>query len=165
MKAKEAVRKPPATIVAGATIAEAAKQMNKRAVGALVILDAEERPVGIVTDRDLVVRGLARNLPADARVDMVMTTEPVTLPADADLRQAIPLFYRQPFRRLPLVEDGRMVGLLSVDDLVLDLVNDLDTLVRPVFGQVIFGGPEPEAAVLPYARDRRGDGERQEVGA
>jgi CBS domain-containing protein len=163
MKAKEAVRKPPATIAAGASIAEAARQMNQRAVGALVVLE-EERPVGIVTDRDLVVRGLARSLPADARVDMVMTTELVTLPADADLRQAISLFYRHPFRRLPLVEDGRMVGLLSVDDLVLDLVNDLDSLVRPVFGQVIFGGPEPEGTVLPYPQERAANGERQEVG-
>src|SRR5205814_773975 len=50
MKAKEAIRKPPATIAAGASIAEAARQMNKRAVGALVVLDEGERPVGIVTD-------------------------------------------------------------------------------------------------------------------
>jgi CBS domain-containing protein len=145
MKARDAMRKPPATIGRGATIAEAARLMDRRSVGALVVVDGE-RPVGIVTDRDLVVRGFARHLPGDACVDRVMTADPVTLPADADVRQAFSLFYRQPFRRLPLVEDGRMVGMLSVDDLVLDLVNDLDSLVRPVFGQVVFGWPEEVGA-------------------
>lgn len=164
MKARDAIRKPPATIAAGATIGDAARLMDKRSVGALVVLDGE-RPVGIVTDRDLVVRGVARQVPSDARIDMVMTTEPVTLDADADLRQAMSIFYRSPFRRLPLVDDGRMVGLLSVDDLVLDLVNDLDSLVRPVFGQVIFGGPEPETAVLPYLRARSRTNGQSKIGA
>lgn len=163
MKARDAMRKPPVTIGTGATLADAARLMDRRSVGALVVIDGG-RPVGIVTDRDLVVRGLARQLPGDACVKRVMTPDPVTLPADADVRQAFSVFYRQPFRRLPLVEEGRMVGLLSVDDLVLDLVNDLDSLVRPVFGQVVFGWPEREGPVLPHAPDS-GDEERQEVGA
>lgn len=73
-------------------------------------------------------------------------TDLVTLPADADFREAIKVFYRHPWRRLPLVEDGRMVGMLTVDDLVIDLVNDLDSLVRPVFGQLVFGGPDSHSA-------------------
>jgi CBS domain-containing protein len=111
------------------------------AVGAVVVVDGE-RPVGIVTDRDLVVRGFGRGLPAEALVDRVMSADLVTLPAEADLRKAITLFYRNPIRRLPLVEGGRVVGMLTVDDLVIDLVSDLDSLVRPVFGQVVFGGPD-----------------------
>jgi hypothetical protein len=66
----------------------------------------------------------------------------ITLPADADLRKAVNVFYSHAIRRLPLVEDGRMVGMLTVDDLVIDFVNDLDSLVRPVFGQVVFGTPD-----------------------
>ena len=147
MEAREAVRKPPATINSGATIADAARLMDRKAVGALVVLDGD-RPVGIVTDRDLAIRGLGRQLPGDTSVDRVMTHELVTLPADADVQQAIKIFYRHPVRRLPLVDDGRMVGMLTVDDLVLDLVNDLDSLIRPVFGQVIFGGPGRETAAL-----------------
>jgi len=142
MRANEAVRKPPATIATGASIADAARVMDRHAVGALVVVDGG-RPIGIVTDRDLAVRGLGRGLCGDADVDRVMTHDIVTLPADADLREALKVFYRYPFRRLPLIEDGRMVGMLTVDDLVLDLVNDLDSLVRPVFGQLIFGGADP----------------------
>ena len=141
MRAREATRKPPATIASGSSIAEAARLMDRMAVGALVVVEGE-CPIGIVTDRDLVVRGLARQLPGDADVNRVMTVDLVTLPADADLHKAITVFYRHPIRRLPLIEDGRMVGMLTVDDLVIDLVNDLDSLVRPVFGQVIFGGPD-----------------------
>lgn len=143
MQAIEATRKPVVTIAAGASVAEAAALMDRRVVGALVVLDGD-RPVGIVTDRDLVVRGLARGVPGDARVDSVMTTELVTLPADADLRQALTTFYSHNFRRLPLVEDGRIAGMITTDDLVIDLVNDLGTLIRPVFGQVVFGTPQPQ---------------------
>lgn len=140
MQARDATRKPPATIQSGVSIADAARLMDRQAVGALVVVDGV-RPIGIVTDRDLAIRGLGRQLPGDTPVDRVMSADLVTMPADADLRDAMKVFYRHPIRRLPLVEDGRMVGMLTVDDLVLDLVNDLDSLVRPVFGQVIFGGP------------------------
>jgi len=143
MQAIEAVRRPPATIKSGSSIADAARLMDRASVGALVVID-DDRPIGIVTDRDLAVRGLGRLLPGDAIVDRVMSRNLITLPADADLRDAIKAFYRHPVRRLPLVHDGRMVGMITVDDLVIDLVNDLDSLVRPVFGQVIFGGPDPE---------------------
>jgi CBS domain-containing protein len=143
MQVIEATRKPVVTIRAEASVAEAAALMDRRVVGALVVLDGD-RPVGLVTDRDLVVRGLARGVPGDARVDSVMTTELVTLPADADLREALTTFYSHDFRRLPLVEDGRIAGMITMDDLVIDLVNDLGTLIGPVIGQVVFGTPQPQ---------------------
>ena len=141
MQAKQAARRPPATFPTGGSLADAARLMDREGIGALVVVDGD-RPIGIVTDRDLVIRGLGRNLPPEAAVDRVMSHDLVTMPADADLREAVKVFYRHPLRRLPLMEDGRMVGMLTVDDLVLDLVNDLDSLVRPIFGQVIFGGPD-----------------------
>jgi CBS domain-containing protein len=140
MRASKAVRRPPVTIPTGSSIAEAARMMDRLGIGALVVVD-DERPVGIVTDRDLAIRGLGRQLPGSATVDRVMSRDLVTLPADAELHEAVTTFYRHPVRRLPLIdEDGRMVGMLTVDDLALDLVNDLGSLVRPIFGQVVFGG-------------------------
>ena len=143
MQAKRAIRRPPVTIAPDASIADAADLMNREVVGAVVVVD-HDHPVGIVTDRDLVVRGLVRRLPLDARIDSVMTTELVTLPADADLHDAMALFHRHPIRRLPLLDDGRMIGMLTVDDVAIDLVSELDSLFRPVVGQVIFGSPERE---------------------
>jgi CBS domain-containing protein len=141
MRAVDAVRKAPVTIAAEASIAEAARLMDSHVVGALVVMDGD-RPVGVVTDRDIAVRAVARDVPADARVDAVMSPGVVALNADADLRMALPIFHSHAIRRLPLVENGRIVGMLTTDDLLIDLVADLGDLVRPITGQVVFGFPE-----------------------
>ena len=142
MRLIDTLRKVPVTIEADGTVVEAARLMDERAVGALVVTDAG-RAVGLVTDRDLTVRGLARRVAPDARVDGLMTLDPVTLPASADLRDALPLFRQHAVRRLVVLDDDRPVGVVSVDDLLVDLAGDLADLVRPVTGQVLFGHPEP----------------------
>ena len=150
MRAVDAVRKPPVTIAPEASIAEAARLMDSQVVGALVVMDGA-RPVGVVTDRDIAIRAVARDVPADARVDAVMSPGVIALDADADLRHALPIFRSHAVRRLPLVRDGRIVGMLTTDDLLIDLVADLGDLVRPITGQVVFGYPEhPD---LPARRD------------
>ncbi len=143
MRALDALRKPPATIPADASIADAARLMDGQVVGALVVMDGD-RPAGVVTDRDLVVRALARDVPANARVDAVMSPGVIALAADADLRDALPILRSHAIRRLPVVEDGKIVGMLTTDDLLVDLVADLGDVVRPITGQVVFGYPEPE---------------------
>ncbi|HEX4821730.1 MAG TPA: CBS domain-containing protein [Acidimicrobiales bacterium] len=142
MKVKDAVRKAPETIEANGTIGAAAQQMDHAAVGALVVVDGG-RPVGIVTDRDLVVRGLARHAPVDARVDSVMSTGLVAIDADADLRHAIALFSHHAIRRLPVVDGDRVCGMVTIDDLVVDLAQDLAEATRPLTAQVLFGHAQP----------------------
>ena len=141
MKARDATRKLPVTVCGDATVSEVAELMDRHAVGAVVVTDTE-RPIGIVTDRDLTLRVLARRVPPDARVDSVMSTDVMTLPDDADVRDAMRVFAGHPIRRLPLVEDGRVVGILTMDDLLVDVISDLGALVHPVTGQVLFGHPE-----------------------
>jgi CBS domain-containing protein len=142
MRAADAIRKAPATIECDRTITEAAQLMDRDAVGAVIVTD-RERPVGIVTDRDLAVRAVAHRLAPDARIDDVMSTDLLTMPADADLRDALPIFRTHAVRRIPLVAGDRAVGMLTIDDLLVDLTSDLADLARPVTGQVIFGHPEP----------------------
>jgi len=141
MRAVDAIRKSPVTITSEASIAEAARLMDAHVVGALIVMDGD-RPVGVVTDRDITVRAVARDVPADARVDAVMSHGVIALDADADLRKALPIFHSHAIRRLPLVEDGNIVGMITTDDLLIDLVADLGELVRPITGQVVFGYPE-----------------------
>lgn len=147
MRAIEAIRRPPQTIQSDETITAAAVLMDRLAIGAVVVVDAD-RLVGIVTDRDLVIRGMSRRYGADARVDSVMSTDVVTMDADADLRDAVKVFCDHPFRRLPLVDGDRFVGMLTVDDLIINAAGDLAGLTRPVIGQTIFGHPEPPVAAL-----------------
>ncbi|HEY8524438.1 MAG TPA: CBS domain-containing protein [Acidimicrobiales bacterium] len=143
MRAISTIRKPLITIDCDRTVTEAARLMDEHAVGALIVTDDNDRLAGIVTDRDIVVRGVARRIAPDARIDSVMTTQPVTIPADADVRDALPLFRTHAVRRAVIVDGDRPLGLVSVDDLLIDLVSDLSDLVRPVTGQVLFGHPEP----------------------
>ena len=143
MYAIDAARKPPATIAADRTITQAAQEMDRLAVGALVVVEPSGRPAGIVTDRDLVVRALARRADPEARVDSVMSTDLVALAPDADLREAFGIFERHALRRLPLVADDVVVGMLTMDDLVVDVSADLARLTRPITAQVLFGHQEP----------------------
>jgi CBS domain-containing protein len=142
MRALDTLRKPVTAIEADRTVTEAAKLMDEQAVGALVVTD-HGRLAGVVTDRDLVVRAMARRAAPDARVDGAMSTDPVTLPADADLRDALAVFRSHAVRRVVLVDGDRPVGLVSVDDLLVDLAGDLADLARPVTGQVLFGHQDP----------------------
>jgi CBS domain-containing protein len=93
--------------------------------------------VGIVTDRYLVRRGLACGLPGDARVDAVMTAPAVTIDADADLHDAFALFRTHAPPRLAVVRGDQFVGMVTVDDLLVDLAGDLHDLSRPVSAEVL----------------------------
>jgi CBS domain-containing protein len=119
------------------TITDAAQLMEHTGVGALAVIDGE-RLVGIVTDRDLVRRGLARSLAPDARVDGVMSAPVVTIDGDADLHDAFALFRTHAVRRLAVVSGTRFVGMVTVDDLLIDLAADLADLARPVSAEVHF---------------------------
>jgi len=138
MNIMDSVRKTGVTIEASATIREAAVAMEAAAVGALAVLD-DGRLVGIVTDRDLVCRGLARDVEADARIDSMMSTPVITIDATADLRAAYRVFGTEAIRRLPIVDNGAFVGMLTVDDLLVDLTADLADIARPVGAEVLFG--------------------------
>ncbi len=148
MRAIDATRKPPVAASAERTIRQVAHLMDQESVGAVVVTEGD-RPIGIVTDRDLAVRALARGVAADARIDSVMSTDLVTMGATVDLREALRIFESRTFRRLPLVDAGRMVGILTVDDLLINEVGDLGRLTRVVTGQVVFGHPEPEVPAVP----------------
>jgi CBS domain-containing protein len=135
MRTIDRVRRSGIGIGPERTVREAAAIMEQAGVGALIVLDGD-RPVGIVTDRDLVRRVLARGFPPDARVDGVMTVPVFTIDADADVHEAYRLLRAHGVRRLPVVRDGgRFVGMISVDDLLIDLAGDLADLAGPIIAE------------------------------
>jgi len=144
MRVIEGIRRSGVGISSDRTVAQAATVMERSGVGALAVLDGE-RLVGIVTDRDRVRRALAQSLPPDSRVDLVMTSPVVTIDADADLHQAFALFRSNGVRRLAVVRAERFVGMITVDDLLVDVANDLADIARPVTAEVIF--PQRDAPV------------------
>lgn len=138
MKTRELAPKAAVTVPADATIQHAAAVMDGSNVGTLLVLDGDQL-VGIVTDRDIVVRGIARRVPADARIDGLMTTQVFTVDADADVHEALRLFESHAVRRLPVVDGGRLLGVLTVDDLLVQLAGDFARLVHPIVGELLFG--------------------------
>lgn len=148
MRSIDAVRRSGVGIRPDQTIRDAAVLMEQAGVGSLVVIEGDEL-VGIVTDRDLVRRGLARGLTGDARVDGVMTAPVVTISAEADLHDAFALFRTHALRRLAVVQGGKFQGTITVDDLLIDLASDLADLARPVAAEVLFGhrdSPVPATA-------------------
>ena len=149
MKLQQAVRRQPVTVEPGTTLAMAAKTMEDHGVGALVVVDGG-RVTGIVTDRDITVRATARRYPPDARIDSVMSTDPIVLTPDDDLASALAVFDKHPVRRIPLVDsDGVLVGMVTADDLLMNLSSDLNRLIRPISGQTLFGQREPGVPAVP----------------
>jgi CBS domain-containing protein len=112
---------------AAETVNDAARRMAERRVGSLVIVDGEKRPVGVVTDRDLVVRVLAaRRDPGATPIVAVMTEAPAVVTADTSIEAALERMRAAGTRRLPVVDaDGGLVGILSLDDVLALLAEEL----------------------------------------
>jgi CBS domain-containing protein len=138
MRNVEALRRSGVGIAPDRPISEAAMIMEQAGVGSLAIIDGRKL-IGIVTDRDLVRRGLALRLPHDARVDAVMSTPVVTINADADLHEAFAAFRTNAVRRLAVVRGEAFVGMVTVDDLLVELVGNLSDIARPVTAELLFG--------------------------
>jgi CBS domain-containing protein len=98
----------------------AAQRMHARNVGMLVVVDKEQRPLGVVTDRDLVVRVLAESRdPSETTLGEVMNRLPHTANEEMPIEEALGIMRFGPYRRLPVVNrEGRLVGILSLDDII-----------------------------------------------
>ena len=110
------------TIEPGAPLAEAARRMASRGVGAVVVLEGE-RLTGILTERD-VLKAVAAGLRADAPVSEWMTRHPETVASDDETDHAASLMIHGGFRHLPVVEGERVVGILSIRDLMRVALED-----------------------------------------
>lgn len=135
------------TVEVATTIADAARQMAESGVGALCVTEGN-RLVGIVTDRDVVVRGVARGVPVEGRIDAVMTMDPVTIDAEADAEDAVAAFAQHPFRRLPVVQGDELAGMVTVDDLIVNAAEDLSRLCRPIVGEALFRRPDRDVPAV-----------------
>jgi CBS domain-containing protein len=110
----------------------AAERMHQRAVGMLVVLDPEKRPVGVLTDRDIVERVVAQRRDAGTtKVGDVMTPSPATVRENASIESAISMMRAHSVRRLPVVDDqGQLSGVVSLDDVLVLLAEELTEVGR-----------------------------------
>jgi signal-transduction protein with cAMP-binding, CBS, and nucleotidyltransferase domain len=104
-----------------------AERMHQRTVGTLIVVNENKEPIGIVSDRDLVVRVIAKGKdPQTTMVGEVMTPCPEMVPKDMVIEDALALMRHRKVRRLPVVDDqGKLVGLLTLDDVMMLLTEEL----------------------------------------
>ena len=146
MKVGDICTRNPATVSTSATLAEAARLMKDRHIGAVIVTKAPlDRPVatGIITDRDIARAQLDRRSDlASLSAEEVMTRNPLEINEEDSLDKAIEKLRARGVRRAPVVSpSGALVGVVSTDDLLAHVARDLMHLARLVTLQ-----PRQEAA-------------------
>ncbi|MFB3164178.1 CBS domain-containing protein [Bacillus niacini] len=102
---------------------EVAVKMKELNVGAIPIVD-KEKLVGMITDRDIVVRGVAEKHPGSTKVEDIMSDKLITISADASTKEAANLMAEHQIRRLPVVEGDKLVGIVSLGDFAIRKMTD-----------------------------------------
>ena len=124
-------RRDVCALTGDATVLEAAQRMADENIAAIVVIDADARLVGIVTERDMSQRVLARELDAKATpLAEIMTENPDTLAPDDSAADALELMRTRNYRHLPVAEEGRCVGMVSIRDLYAAVKEALEENIR-----------------------------------
>lgn len=130
MIVRQLMRKDLVTIPHTSSIQDAAKKMKEHNVGAVLVTDEGGKLKGILTDRDIamVVAADARDPKITCACD-IMTNDPVTISTDADFDSIIRIMNRAKVKRLPVTEDGKLVGLVSADDVAAAFKEQFDEFI------------------------------------
>ena len=123
-KCSDVMTKDLTCCLANDTVERAAQSMKSQDIGALPVVDSEKarKLVGIVTDRDLALKVVAEGLdPRNTRIEGVMARNLVTCGLQDDLQRALDAMSQSQLRRIPVVDDGRLVGIISQADVAMRL--------------------------------------------
>ena len=120
----------PRTVSADAPLGDVARTMRDADIGDVIVLEGDQ-VTGIVTDRDLVVRGIAEGKdPGSTPVSEVCTSDPTTLSPQQSVDEAVQAMRYRDVRRLPVVENGRPVGIVTIGDLAVE--RDTDSVLAEI---------------------------------
>ncbi|XRO76467.1 CBS domain-containing protein [Methanocaldococcus sp. 10A] len=114
----EVMNFPVITATKDMTIYDVANIMSEKNIGAVVIVEGN-KPVGILTERDIVKRVVSKNLkPKDVLVEEVMSKKIITIPQNVSITEAAKIMATHGIKRLPVVKDGELVGIITQSDIV-----------------------------------------------
>lgn len=118
MKVSDIMTSEVDTCMPNTTLQEAAAKMKEINVGSIPVVD-NDKLVGIITDRDIVVRGIADNISLDTAVSEILSESTVTGSKDMSVEDAAELMADHQIRRLPIVENDKVVGIVSLGDIAV----------------------------------------------
>jgi len=117
MQIKDIMKKDVKTINPHSSVQEAAERMGKYGIGCLVVVK-KERMVGIITERDIITRLVAKNLEASEKsVENIMTTKVVMIEPESDVTEAADIMTTRKIKKLPVISDNRLVGIVTAVDI------------------------------------------------
>ena len=117
---KEVMTPNPVTLPATATVEEAARAMRDRGIGGVVVLE-KDKVCGIVTDRDITVRTVAEGQdPKGTKLGQICSKDVTALAPKDSVDKAVKLMREKSVRRLPVVDGGKPVGMVSIGDLAVE---------------------------------------------
>ena len=117
MVVKEIMTKDISYVTPTSNITKAADIMKSLDVGVVPVCDDNQYPVGLITDRDIVIRGVAEKNYTSLHVGNIMTTSVISVTPTTDVHDAAKIMATNQIRRLPVVENGKLVGMVSLGDL------------------------------------------------
>ena len=120
------------SVDASITVNEAAKMMEDAKVGAVIVME-DNSPVGIVTDRDFSVKVVAHAYQITAPVKQIMSSPLFSIGSDEPVRIAADLMHDRGIRKLPVIDDGKVVGIITATDIVNLLAVSVEDDVRDMY--------------------------------
>ena len=129
-KVREVMTPKPVTLDAGSPVSEAARVMNESDIGDVIVLD-NAKICGVVTDRDIVVRVVAEGKDASStKLADICSRDLVGISPDDTVDEAVRLMRDRAIRRLPVIENGKPVGIVSIGDLAME--RDADSALADI---------------------------------
>jgi CBS domain-containing protein len=119
-KVKDIMTKTVITIESNKTVTEAAALMTENNVSNLIVM-YKNTPTGIVTERDFVRKVLAKNKPSTTKISEIMSTPLTVIDPDAPIKEAARKMVRKGIRRLPVIKDNKLVGIITTTDIAKQL--------------------------------------------
>jgi len=130
MLISDVMSSPVVTIEEGMPVNKVAELMDKSGIGCIIVVSKDEKPLGIITERDLVVRILAKNVKSDSlKAKTVMTTPLITISPDETINDAARIMSRLNIRRLGVIYRGELIGLISNKD-ILGVMPELIEIIQ-----------------------------------
>ena len=136
MRISEIMHTPAVVCRPTATLREVARLMDRRNVGSVIVVDNVDYVSGIVTDRDIALRGAGAGQSPDIQVEAIMTRDVAAVRPSSDLLEAATVMQKRGVRRVPVIDDmGKLHGVIAFDDLFRHLSHEVDSLTDAVLAQ------------------------------